>query len=78
MSIASNIAEWADRSSDKQFLQFLSYARWSVVEVRTQLLILLEADILEQAIFDWLYAESIEIHKMINGLMKSVRNSKNT
>lgn len=39
VSIASNIAEGASRSSDKEFLYFLSISNGSAFEVETQLII---------------------------------------
>jgi len=34
VSILSNIAEWFERNSDKEFRQFLFMAKWSCGEVR--------------------------------------------
>ena len=43
LSVPSNIAEGAERNSTKELLQFLSYAKGSCGELRTQLYIGMEA-----------------------------------
>ena len=37
MSITNNIAEWYERWSDKEFVHFLYYSKWSCGEVRSML-----------------------------------------
>lgn len=39
VSIASNIAEWNDRDSDKDFRRFLLISKWSSAELETQLIL---------------------------------------
>ncbi len=39
VSIASNIAEWAGRWSDKEFIYFLNIAYWSAFELETQIIL---------------------------------------
>ena len=76
VSVPSNIAEGANRNTDKEFIQFLYIALGSASEVETQL-------ILAQRLG---YANSIEkqlnhliiIRKMINALIKSLKNKKAT
>ncbi len=51
VSIPSNIAEGAARSSDKEFLQFLSISLGSIAEVDTQLLICNRLEILSEEKF---------------------------
>ena len=70
-SIASNIAEWNDRDSDKEFIRYLIIARGSVSELKTQLHII--EDEINKETFDQLYKEIIEIHKMLNGLIKAIQ-----
>ena len=48
VSIPSNIAEGAGRNSPKEFLHFLSIANGSAFELETQLLLLVELDLLKQ------------------------------
>ena len=70
-SIASNIAEGKDRNSDKDFLKFLTIARWSTSELKTQLYII--QDEISPSIFQKTLQEITDIHKMINGLIKAIR-----
>lgn len=69
-SIASNIAEWNDRHSDKEFIRYLVIARWSASELKTQLYII-ENDISKDD-FAKLLQETIGIHKMLNSLIKTL------
>lgn len=48
VSIPSNIAEGFERQSNKEFIQFLYIAKASCAELRTQLFIAIETDILKQ------------------------------
>jgi four helix bundle protein len=69
VSIASNIAEWADRESDKEYMRFLYIARWSCSELKTQIIIAekiywIDITIIKQDI--------ISIHKMLNALIRSI------
>jgi four helix bundle protein len=38
LSIASNIAEWSGRWSNQDYIRFLHIAKWSAMELETQLL----------------------------------------
>lgn len=67
-SIASNIAEWNDRHSDKEFIRYLVIARGSVSELKTQLYII-EEDISKET-FEELLKEIVGIHKMLNSFIK--------
>ncbi len=69
-SIASNIAEGKDRNSDKDFLRFLTIARWSVSELKTQLYII--QDDIDAKTFERFLQEIIHIHKMINWFIKTI------
>lgn len=71
VSIASNIAEWNDRETDKDYARFLYIARGSCSELKTQLYIIeeyLDVKDLENSI-----TKIIEIHKMINSLIKTIK-----
>jgi len=69
-SIASNIAEGKDRNSDKDFIRFLTIARWSTSELKTQLYII--QDDIDSTQFTHLLKEITDIHKMINWFIKSI------
>lgn len=73
VSVVSNIAEGHDRGTKKEFIQFLIIARGSVTEVQTQLVIANDLDFINESTYKKLFSSSIEIHKMINGLIKSMR-----
>lgn len=73
VSVTSNIVEGFDRGSNKEFKQFLIVARASLSETQNQLLIARDLGFVKASIFDKLAADSIEIHKMINGFIKSLQ-----
>ena len=73
VSITSNIVEGFDRGSPKEFKQFLIVARASLSETQNQTLIALDLNYISRDRFDALAVQSIEIHKMINGLIKSLQ-----
>ena len=52
VSIASNIAEWNDRETDWEFIRFLYIARWSLSELKTQIIISNEIWYLNKDIFE--------------------------
>jgi four helix bundle protein len=72
VSIASNIAEGAERGG-KDFLRFLTIARGSAAELRTQCYIACKINVLtnDQAIP--LVADLKEISKMLTGLARSIK-----
>lgn len=72
ISIASNIAEWADRETQREFMRFLYIARGSCSELKTQLYILKELNYIEQNVFSDLSWKLVEVHKMINAFLKKV------
>jgi len=76
VSIASNIAEGAARKSTKEFLQFLSIAAGSVSELHTQITISLRIGMGNAEELTGLGNELDLIARMIQGLMKSVRDRK--
>ena len=75
ISIISNISEGFERDGDKEFIQFLSNAKGSCGEVRTQLYILKDRGYIEDNEFKNLYQMTLEINRMISGLMKYLKTS---
>lgn len=73
LSIACNIAEGFERDSQKECVSFLSYAKGSCGELRTQIFIGTQIQYIDQSIGqDWI-KEAIEISSMLSGLIKRKR-----
>lgn len=70
ISIPSNIAEGYERHSKKEFARYLKIAKGSCAEVRTQLIIGQEIGFLDTKVCDQLIEESLQISKMLQGLIK--------
>jgi len=70
ISVPSNIAEGAERDSDKEFRRFLSIAKGSLAELRTQLYIAVKAEILTAEDVTSLIAETRELAAMIQAFRK--------
>jgi len=71
LSIPSNIAEGFERTSPKEFMIFLNYARGSCGELRTQIYIGMEIGYINHEIGDPWIQETREISAMITGLLKT-------
>jgi four helix bundle protein len=75
VSIMSNIAEGFERGGTREFIQFLSMAKGSSGEVRSQLYVAVDQGYIDKEIFEQLYALASEASRMIAGLMKYLRKS---
>lgn len=75
VSIPSNIAEGFGRHGSNEFKHFLSIAYGSVAELETQLTIANELKYIDNKVYDNLIDSTTQISKMLNGLIKSLRNS---
>ncbi|WP_315055560.1 four helix bundle protein [Chryseobacterium indoltheticum] len=73
ISIPSNIAEGNSRRSVADYLQFLKIARGSCAEVETQLIIAQNLKFLNEEHYLKLNQGIIEISKMLNGLINSLK-----
>lgn len=73
VSIPSNIAEGNSRRSKPDYLQFLKISRGSCAEVETQLIISKNLHFLSEENYLKLNDDIIEISKMLNGLINSLK-----
>lgn len=75
VSIPSNIAEGFGRGGNKEFLQFLSIAKGSLYELKTQLIIAFEIGYINDIEYNKLKNDSEEIGKLIAGFMNYLNKS---
>lgn len=68
----NNIAEGFERKSNKEFKQFLFIAKGSCGEVRSMLYLTLERKYINKPQSDDLHQRSIEISKLLSGLIKTL------
>jgi len=73
ISITSNIAEGFSRKSYKEKIQFYSMALGSTTELQNQLLVSKDVEYITTEKFESLAQLTVEVHKLINGLIKGAR-----
>ena len=78
VSVSANIAEEQGRSHTKEFLNHLSMAYGSLLEVETHLQIAARLNYLENSSLQSLLEKSAEIGRMLNGLMQALNRKLST
>jgi four helix bundle protein len=73
LSIPSNIAEGMERDSQREFLQFLRYAKGSCGELRTQIYIGMNIGYVPKETGQAWINETRELSSMLVGLMKAIQ-----
>lgn len=76
VSIMSNLAEGFERGRATEFHQYISIAKGSCAEVRTQLYVAWDADYLEKDKFVILMNMAREVGRIIGGLRKSIEDKR--
>ena len=72
VSIMSNIAEGFERGSSAEFHHFLTIAKASCAEVRSQLYLALDIGHIDQNVFAMLSGRAEEVSKIVGGLRAAV------
>jgi four helix bundle protein len=72
MSIPTNIVEGCGEESRREFVRFLRYAANSASELHYHLIVARDTRVLRAGDFASLVAQTIEVKKMLNGLLKRV------
>ena len=75
VSIISNIAEGFERGGTREFIQFLSVAKGSAGELRSQLYIVLDQGYIDENKFKELIETNTAISRMISRLIEYLRKS---
>lgn len=73
VSIMANIAEGFGRESKKGFIQFLSYASSSNIELQSHLYVSLDQKYIIQKEFKLFYTHSKKVGNLINGFIRYLK-----
>jgi four helix bundle protein len=73
VSIASNIAEGAERNLKAEFVRFLHIAKGSAAELRTQIYIASQVGLLKEELKNEMVKELTTISKQLHSLIKYIK-----
>ena len=73
VSITSNIAEGFSRHTEKEKIQFYYIALGSLTELQNQIIISKDVAYINNAHFDSLLIVIVNVQKLINGLLRSIK-----
>lgn len=73
VSVTSNIAEGFSRQTKTDKRHFYIMAHGSLTEIQSQLLIARDIDYLQNTVFDDLANKTVATHKLLTGLIKSLK-----
>ena len=76
VSISSNIAEGYERGSRKQHIEFAYIAKGSAGELRSQLIIAHDVELLDEKAYSWLMERCDACSRKLSAYIKSLKASK--
>jgi len=77
ISISNNIAEGFEYNNNKSFIKFLGYSKGSAGELRSNLLVLKEAEAISNDDYKSLETKLLSISKNIGGFIKYLKDFEN-
>ena len=72
-SISNNIAEGFEYNNNQNFIRFLHYAKGSAGELRSQLFLLKETELINPETYHTLYEKLLDLSKQISGFIKYLK-----
>lgn len=78
VSVTSNIAEGFSRQSYKDKVKFYSISLGSLTEVQNQFIISKDVGYINEKIFGETWNQTVKVHRIINGLIKSSKDVANS
>lgn len=73
ISISSNIAEGSQRTTSKDFLNFLRIAKGSLAELETQIIISFKLNLISKESYNEILNLIVEVEKMLNSILFKIK-----